>query len=94
MNVKVDKRCKFEIYFDILNSLHSELNKYDNVSPTRVAYNARMPYDRFQKRLGKLIQLGMVSRVGDRFVVTEKGLEYMTDFKKMLDSFYVNAHPK
>jgi predicted transcriptional regulator len=35
--------------------------------------------------LENLVQLGMVSNIGERLAVTEKGLEYMREFKRMND---------
>jgi predicted transcriptional regulator len=87
LNVKEEKRGKFEICFDILNALYSETNKYGKASPTRVANKAKIPYDRFQLALGNSIQVGMVSQVGSKLVVTEKGLEYLSEFKKIKDFF-------
>jgi predicted transcriptional regulator len=83
--VKVEKRNKYQIYFDILVLLYNEIDEGGRVSPTRVAHRANLPYDRFRKALENLIQLGMVSNVGEELVVTEKGLEYVREFKRMND---------
>jgi predicted transcriptional regulator len=85
LDAKVEKRSKFQIYFDILDLLNNEVDEYDRVSPTRVAHRANLPYDRFQRALERLVQLGMVSYVGESLAVTEKGLEYVREFKRMND---------
>jgi predicted transcriptional regulator len=46
---------------------------------------ANLPYDRFQNCLDHLIQVGMVSHKDEKLVVTEKGLEYIAEFKKITD---------
>jgi predicted transcriptional regulator len=83
--VKVEKRNKFQIYFDVLNMLYDEISEHDKVSPTRVAHKANLPYDRFQRALEHLVQLGMISNVGEELAVTEKGLEYVKEFEKIND---------
>ena len=83
--MKVEKRSKLQIYFDILQLLCEELKESGKVSPTRVAHKANLPYDRFRNCLDHLIQLGMVSRVGKKLVVTEKGLEYIQGYEKMIN---------
>jgi predicted transcriptional regulator len=83
--VKAEKRNKFQIYFDVLDMLCDEMSEHDKVSPTRVAHKANLPYDRFQRALEHLIRLGMVSNVGEELAVTEKGLEYVREFKRIND---------
>jgi predicted transcriptional regulator len=83
--VKVEKRNKYQIYFDVLDLLYYEMTAHGKASPTRVAHKANLPYDRFRKALENLVQLGMVSNIGERLAVTEKGLEYMREFKRMND---------
>lgn len=81
----VGKRSSSKIYFDILLVLCEEL-KNDKPSLTRVAQKANLPYDRFQKRLNQLIQLGLVSRGQDqKLSVTEKGLEFIAEYMKITD---------
>ena len=81
--MKVEKRGKIRIYFDVLRLLLKELKDSGHPSLTRVAHEANLPYDRFQNCLEGLIQLGMVSRGGGKLVVTEKGLEYIGEFEKI-----------
>jgi predicted transcriptional regulator len=47
---------------------------------------ANLPYDRFQKCLCQLAQLGMISNVETgKFFVTEKGSEYVQEFERIND---------
>jgi predicted transcriptional regulator len=80
--VKVQKRSKLQIYFDILLSLHRELGPGQKVTPTRLAHQANVPYDRFQYYLHHLIELGLVAHEEETFAVTRKGLEYIEEFAK------------
>ncbi len=79
------KRNKYELYFEILGSLQSELAESDRPSPTRISRMVNMPYDRFQRALDELIRLGMVSRVEDRLGLTEKGKEFVVEYQKVSD---------
>jgi predicted transcriptional regulator len=83
--VKLQKRSKLRIYLDILQILINELKDSSHISLTRVAHKANLPYDRFRNCLDYLIQVGMVSRKDGKLVVTEKGLEYIEESKKITD---------
>jgi len=82
--VKVGKRSRIQIYFDILRVLCEEL-KNDKPSLTKVAHIANLPYDRFQKCLNKLIQLGMVGEQNGKFFVTKKGFECISEYERIND---------
>ena len=79
------KRNKYELYFEILGSLQGELLDTDKPSPTRISRKVNMPYDRFQKALEELVRLGMVSRIEDRLGLTEKGTEFVSEYRKVND---------
>ena len=82
--MKLEKRGKCQIYLDVLQVLSEEIQMNDKFSLTRIAHKANLPYDRFQKCLDRLIQLGMISHDSNgRFVVTEKGLEYMQGYLRI-----------
>jgi predicted transcriptional regulator len=70
---------------DVLQIFCKELKNDGYPSLTRVAHEANLPYDRFQNCLDYLIQVGMVSHKDEKLVVTEKGLEYVEEFKKITD---------
>lgn len=83
--LKVEKRSRFRIYFDVLQLLCEEIRESDKPSPTRIAHKANLPYDRFRNYLDYLIRLGMISREGEKLVVTQKGLEYIQEFERITD---------
>jgi predicted transcriptional regulator len=82
--VKVEKRSKFQIYFDILQALCERVEADDRSCPTRIAHNVNLPYDRFRNCLDQLVHLEMVSREGEKLAVTEKGSEYVQWHRKMI----------
>ncbi|MBS7621954.1 hypothetical protein KEJ32_07580 [Candidatus Bathyarchaeota archaeon] len=80
--MRVKKRDKLGIYFDILRILYVEL-KNEKPGLSRVAHLANLPYDRFRKYFHQLVQLGMVGfGEGGKIFVTEKGLEYINEYMK------------
>ena len=81
--MKVEKRNKADIYFAILQLLHRNVEPNGKLSLTRTAHVANLPYDRFQNYLNHLVQLDMVSRQDEKLVVTEKGLEFIQEYKKV-----------
>jgi predicted transcriptional regulator len=81
--VKVEKRNKADIYFAILQLLRRNLEPNGNLSLTRVAHVANLPYDRFQNYLNNLVQLGMIFRNSENLIVTEKGMEFIDEYKKI-----------
>jgi len=83
--VKVQKRSKLQIYFGVLKILREELKQNGHPSLTRVAHVANLPYDRFRDCLDYLIQVGMVSRGGEKLIVTDKGCEFIQEFERIND---------
>jgi predicted transcriptional regulator len=76
------KRSKLRIYYDILKALNSE-SCNEHFSLTKISHMVNLPYDRFIKCLDKLIHSGLVSPVRKKFVLTEKGFEYIKEFERM-----------
>ena len=76
------KRSKLRIYYDILKALNSD-SCNEHFSLTRISRMVNLPYDRFIKCLDKLIHSGLVSSVRKKFVLTEKGFEYIKEFERM-----------
>jgi predicted transcriptional regulator len=85
--LRVDKRNKFEIYCDILDAIKMESSDSTRFSLTRVARHANLPYNRFQKTINMLMSLDLCLRDGGVIVVTEKGQEYISEYKK-IDKFF------
>lgn len=79
-----EKRSRFDVYFDILQILYSEKDTKDAITPTKIAHMANLPYDRFRRYLNRLIELGMVRKESTgKFIVTEKGLNFVQEHKRM-----------
>ena len=85
--LRVDKRNKFQIYYDILEALRLESSTCSKFSLARVARDANLPYNRFQKTLSLLMSLELVKKDGCNFVVTEKGNEYLSEYHKIKEFF-------
>jgi len=83
--LKFEKRGKLQIYSDVLKLVWEELKSNDRQCLTRIAHKANLPYDRFQKSLESLVQLGMISRDGEKLCVTDKGFEYIQGYEKITD---------
>ena len=83
--MKVQKRTKARIYFDVLRILRAELTKNGNPSLTKVAHAANLPYDRFGNCLEHLVQVGMVSQRDEKLIVTDKGCEFIQEFERITD---------
>ena len=81
----MQKRNKFQIYLDILLCLRRELRSGHKVTPTRLAHQANVPYDRFQDYLHHLIELGLVVHEEETVAVTRKGLEYIEELAKTME---------
>ncbi len=79
------RRSKVEIYEAILLAIHLESNQFEKASPTRVAHQANLPYDRFQKILDHLIKTGLVSQKDDGFIMTNKGLSCLEEIQRNND---------
>ena len=84
--VSYGKRSRLEIYRDILHALNKEV--WDNPRPrlTKVAIQANLSYDRFQRALGYLRLLGFCEWVDGSYTVTEKGLEYIREYRRINDA--------
>lgn len=84
--MSLEKRCKIRIYFDVLRILSREM---EDGKPrlTKVARLSNLPFDRFQKCLNQLVQLGLVSYAeGKKIFVTEKGLKFIDEYLRF-DNF-------
>ena len=73
-NLTASKRSKVDIYSAVLTCLCREGGRAGKASPTRVAHRANLPYDRFQKILDHLVDVGMVRRTDEGLLITHKGL--------------------
>ena len=76
-----EKRDKFQIYFEILTVLSYAKSHGNEPCSTRVARRVNMAYDRFQRYLNKLVEVGMVMS-GKSLVLTRKGEEYIDEYRR------------
>ncbi len=76
-----DYRSKARIYADILASVASQVY----AKPTKIMLDANLSYDRLSRYLETLVERGLLERVdgGERlYVITEKGMKYLAEFKR------------
>lgn len=82
--MNTERRTKLQIYFDVLRLVSDESKLNGDISPTRVAHKANIPYDRFRKCLQHLDKVGMICQDDHgRLAVTGKGLEYLEEYVKI-----------
>ena len=80
------KRNRFEIYSDILTALNDEVAEHKRPSLTRVAAHVNMPYDRLRGVLNYLTGIGFCERKLAYFSVTEKGMEFLLEYRRFNES--------
>ena len=76
-------RSQFRIYVDVMHVIQRENNQ---AKPTRILYGANLSHDRLIKYLEELKSLGVIqeSGTGDKvYSLTQKGIEFMNNFKKV-----------
>jgi predicted transcriptional regulator len=80
---KIERRTKADIFFDILRIVQQDQGK---TKTTRILYGANLSYARLKKYLDYLIQNGFLEKVEKEaiyFVITEKGLQFIQEFRKV-----------
>ncbi len=76
-------RSQFRIYVDIMHVIQRENNE---AKPTRILYGANLSHDRLIKYLEELKNLGVIqeSGTGEKvYSLTQKGIEFMNNFRKV-----------
>ncbi len=79
----VKYRSQLRIYVDIMRVIQREENE---AKPTRILYGANLSHDRLVKYLEELKALGVIQEFGlDEKVygLTQKGIEFLNDFRKV-----------
>ncbi|MCS7117541.1 MAG: winged helix-turn-helix domain-containing protein [Thaumarchaeota archaeon] len=74
-------RSKVRIYADIISSVLEQ----GEARVTAIMRDANLPYDRLQRYVDELCAKGLLTRRdagGPLYSVTEKGSEFLTEFKK------------
>ncbi|MEM0440743.1 MAG: winged helix-turn-helix domain-containing protein [Candidatus Caldarchaeum sp.] len=76
-----DYRSKAKILADILESIVQQ----GRARPTKIMLDANLSHDRLVKYLDALVEKGLVIRTSNSevlYVVTDKGLNYLSEFKR------------
>jgi len=76
-------RSQFRIYVDVMRVIQRENNQ---AKPTRILYGANLSHDRLIKYLEELKALGVIQESGTEdktFSLTQKGIEFLNNFRKV-----------
>jgi len=76
-------RSQFRIYVDIMRVIQREQNE---AKPTRILSGANLSHDRLVRYLGELKALDIIHEFGSEekvFGLTQKGVEFMNNFRKV-----------
>lgn len=79
----IERRTKADILFDILRIAQQNQGR---AKTTKILYGANLSYSRLKKHLDYLIQNGFLQKeIKDStyFVITEKGLQFINEFRKV-----------
>jgi predicted transcriptional regulator len=77
------RRDRLKIYMDILLVLKRE-SRREKVVLTRIQQRSNVPFDRLKTYLSELKNLDLIQDVNEP-QLTEKGLESLTEYQKVLD---------
>jgi predicted transcriptional regulator len=77
------RRDRLKIYMDILLVLKRE-SRREKVVLTRIQQRSNVPFDRLKIYLSELKNIDLIQDVNDP-QLTEKGLESLTEYQKVLD---------
>jgi predicted transcriptional regulator len=80
---KIQRRDKLKIYGDLLSMLNSERSG-EKIVLTRIQVKANVPFDRLNKYLSELNDLGLIENE-DTPILTEKGKQYLREYEEVLD---------
>ncbi len=77
-------RSRLGIVVNILEVLASGEEK-----PTRIMYGTNLSYDRLQRYLASLVEMGLVEEVrveeGVRYRITRQGLDFLSEAKRIVE---------
>ena len=71
------RRCRMDIIADILSVAREEAKK------TQIVYNANLNFKRVDAYLHYLVGKGLIENTGGVYKTTEKGEEFLHNYKKM-----------
>lgn len=76
---KKGRRCKLELYYDILYLINDLDGK---IKPTHIQLAIKTSYDKFTKYLDELERGNLIQR--EPLVITEKGKNFLVDYEKLM----------
>jgi len=81
---KTRYRSQMKILADMLSAIESEGGE---ALPTRIMFKANLSYDRLERYLSQLKQLGLIEELGNgeriAYSLTEKGSDFLVEFRKI-----------
>jgi len=84
----MERRSKIRILRDILKTIQRNNGR---AKPTHILYGANLSHDRLKGYLEKLMNDGFIQKVSEDehtyFVITAKGMDFLSKFKK-IQQFY------
>jgi predicted transcriptional regulator len=80
---QITRRDRLKIYGDLLSILNEEANK-GKVVLTIVQMRLNVPFDRLKNYISEIYNLGLIDDT-TTLKLTEKGKQYITEYKKILD---------
>jgi len=77
------RRDRLKVYMDILSIIRAESRK-EKMVLTHIQQKSNVPFDRLKTYISELLELGLIQ---DEALpkLTEKGLQYITEYEKVLD---------
>jgi len=79
----IERRTKADILFDILRIVQQNDGK---AKTTKILYGANLSYSRLKQHVNYLIENGFLQKVQKEatyFVITDKGLLFINEFRKV-----------
>ncbi len=80
---RISRRDKLKIYGDLLSALDSEKDS-EKIVLTKVQVHINAPFDRLKKYISELLELGLIQDAAS-LKLTEKGKQYLREYRKVLD---------
>jgi predicted transcriptional regulator len=82
---KAKYRSQMKILADMLEAIEADGGK---ALPTRIMFKANLSYDRLERHLSDLRQLGLVEEMEDGgkvvYGLTSKGVDYLVEFRRVV----------
>ena len=78
----IERRHRFQIYFQILWEIHLESQRTGLVKPTHISYSVSVPYNRLKEYLKELVNMGMIVDHGT-YKITEKGERFLVEYERL-----------